>query len=283
MAQAWAWLLVRVPGACLSPSPSGRLGVTGLVGQSGLKALDSGLGVFLVSPNQAEVRVALAGGNAQTLYKDRPGDPAREPAVGWEPSAHQAGGGHLSKTAEPGQRGPQDHLLQVQRSRALRGPGLSHQPLQKGPGTFVLDLGPSSRGPGGTSSHKGGAWLPRSLGATFRTCPGGQWVCGPGECRRMGGRWRRQLRRSWGGCFRPHPQAGPHLPVLHRRGAVPASASHEAPSPHTARPVRTGPPWSRASAVTAARRLCLCPLTVWPLPAPALPQPALQLVPKSIA
>lgn len=190
----------------------------------------------------------------------------------------------MSKTAEPGQRGPQDHLLQVQRSRALRGPGLSHQPLQKGPGTFVLDLGASSRGPGGTSlptREAPGSTLPE---ATFRTCPGGQWVCGPGECRRMGGRWR----DSCGGAGEDGVPAAPP-----RRGRtclsstgeeqVPASASHEAPSPHTARPVRTGPPWSRASAVTAARRLCLCPLTVWPLPAPALPQPALQLVPKSIA
>lgn len=142
----------------LGPSPSGQLGLAGLVGQ--VTALDSGLGVFLVSPNQGEVRL-LYWGSAQTLYKDRPGHPAwRLPCSGvGSPGPTRLGEGHLSKIAEPGQRGPQDHRLQVQRSRALRPRALSSafakRPwnLCSGPGGLFLGAGRQ------VPPHKGGAWL----------------------------------------------------------------------------------------------------------------------------
>lgn len=190
----------------------------------------------------------------------------------------------MSKTAEPGQQGPQDHLFQVQRSRALRGPGLSHQPLQKGPGTFVLDLGASSWGPGGTSlptREAPGSTLPE---ATFRTCPGGQWVCGPGECRRMGGR----RRDSCGGAgemgFRPHPPGGaaPACPPRERSRCRPA---------HRTKPPAPTPPGRFAPVLPGhGHPQSLPPDSSASVPAPSglsLPRPCLslllQLVPKSIA
>lgn len=74
-----------------------------------------------------------------------------------------------------------------------------------------------------------GSTLPE---ATFRTCPGGQWVCGPGECRRMGGQWR----DSWGGAgggwgSGRTPRLGRTCLSSTGEEQVPASASHEAPTP----------------------------------------------------
>lgn len=196
--------------------------------------------------------------------------------------SHQAGGGHLSKTAEPGQRGPQGHLFQVQRSRALRGPGLSHQPLQKGPGTFVLDLGASSWGPGGTSLPPQGERL-CSLRGHIRTCPGGQWVCGPGGVQSGWGTAERQLRRSWGGWgSEPHPQAGPHHLSSTGEEQVPASAPAQPPAPTPpGRFARSS--WSRASAVTAQPAAPASVPHRLASPAPALPQPACSLCQSPLA
>lgn len=142
-AWAWAWYVSRVPAGS---QPSGRL-VTGLVGQVGLQSTGPGLEVFLVSPNKAE-GAALAG-EMPRPPQGQAWDPARSLQWWGASSAHQAGGA-LSKLLSLAS-GPQDHLFQVQRSRPQEAQG-SLTSLQKGPGTFVLDLGPSSWGPGGTSS-----------------------------------------------------------------------------------------------------------------------------------
>ena len=243
-------------------------------------ALDSGLGVFLVSPNQAEVRL-LYWGSAQTLYKDRPGDPARRlPCSGvGSPGPTRLGEGHLSKIAEPGQRGPQDPRLQVQRSRALRPRALSSA-FAKRP--WNLCSGPGGRE--ASPSPQGRRLAPRSLrphlehAQVASGCVGWGSAGGWGD----GGETAGEELGEAGVPAAPPGWAAPACPPRGRSRCRPARRMKPpAPTP----PGRFAPvlPGHGLPRSLPPEQLCLCPRTVWPLSAPALPQPALQLVPKSIA
>ena len=94
---AQAWLSVCVLGDA-GPQPLGTARGHWLGGPSSLKALDSGLGVFLVSPDQAEVRLLWLG-KCPDPPRGQAWGPSSETVLqrGGEPWAHQLGGGALGR------------------------------------------------------------------------------------------------------------------------------------------------------------------------------------------
>ena len=218
---AQAWLSVCVLGDAGS-QPLGTARGRWLGGPSSLKALDSGLGVFLVSPDQAEVRLLWLGKCPDPL-QDRPGDPAQRlscSGVG-SPGSTILGEGHWSEIAEPGQWGPQDHLLQVQRGRALS------SAFTKRPWNFCS-------GPGGreaSPSPQGRRLAPRSLRPHLEHAQVASGCVGRGSAGNGG-----TAERQWGGAgggwgSGRTPRLGRTCLSSAGEEQVPASVSHEAPAP----------------------------------------------------